>query len=108
LVIVLHMIIFLVHDCCVRLRDYEKLDNGFVINVDNIFSLWEVAFVIDHNPQKLYLSTCFSSFGSFYKFVDWIVCCLVDSLCSLGYIRCYCYVITEFCRFPVVGYNRIL
>jgi hypothetical protein len=63
-------------------------------------------FVIDRNLEKLYVITCFSGFESFYKFDDWIVCCLVDSLCSLGYIRCYWYVITGSCRFSVVGSYR--
>jgi hypothetical protein len=73
----------------------EKLELSLLDrSVDSIFSLWKVRSVINYNPEKLYL-------------VDWIVCCLVDSLCLLGYIRYYCYVITGSCRFPVVGSYRL-
>jgi hypothetical protein len=82
----------------------EKLDNDFVSSVDTFFR--KVYFDIHRNSENLYRSTCFSGFGSFYQFDDLIACCLVDSLCSLGNIRCYCCVITGSYRFPVVGSYR--
>jgi hypothetical protein len=48
----------------------KMLDNDFVSSVDNIFSLCKVGFVIDRNLEKLFLSTWFFSFISFYKFDD--------------------------------------
>jgi hypothetical protein len=47
------------------------LNNHCVSSVDNIFSLWNVAFVLDRNLEKLRVSTRFLfSFGSSYYFHD--------------------------------------